>query len=81
VGALSLSLAAGIALSLSATWQPARADALDWTLPQLDVSGQQPSQGTAAVAPVADSNAVSNFIAAWRARATQVRPSRRGAAQ
>jgi hypothetical protein len=73
VAAWSLSLAAGTALLLHATWQPARADGLDWTLPQLDLSGQQPSQGTTAVAPVADSNAVSDFIAAWQARAAQVR--------
>jgi hypothetical protein len=73
-GVRSLSLAAGIALLLNATWQPAwAADALYWTLPQLGVSGQPPPQGAAAVAPVVDANAVSNFIAAWQARAEQVR--------
>ncbi len=69
----SLSLAAGTALLLNATWLPAQADGLDWTLPQLDVSGQPPPQGAAPAAPVVDSNAVSNFIAAWQARAEQVR--------
>jgi len=73
LGAGSLSLAAGITLLLNATWQPVRADGFDWTLPQLDVSGQQLSQGAASVAPVVDAKAVSNFIAAWQARAAQVR--------
>ncbi len=68
-----MSLAASTALLLNATWLPAQAHGLDWTLPQLDVSGQPPPQGAAPVAPVVDSNAVSNFIAAWQARAEQVR--------
>ena len=74
VGVRSLSLAAGTVLLLNATWQPARADGIeDWTPAKLSVSGQQPPQGAAAVASVVDSNAVSNFIAAWQARAEQVR--------
>jgi hypothetical protein len=36
-------------------------------------SGQQSPQGAAPVAPVVDSNAVPNFIAAWQAWAEQVR--------
>ncbi len=63
-GAGPLALAVGIAVFLNAACQPARADGIDWRLSQLDVSELSSPQGGAAQLGV-DSNAASNFIAAW----------------
>jgi hypothetical protein len=64
------SLAAGILLLTNAGSQPSRAAEADWTLPPPSVSGQSSASRAAARA---DADAVSNFLAAWAARAAQVR--------
>lgn len=68
----SLALVLGAALLLNAPWQRARADGIDWTLTQPAFPALSPPQGGVALTDI-DSNAVSNFIAAWQARAAQVR--------
>ena len=64
---------AGLGVFFSAGWQSARADGIDWSVAQLSVLSQQPAQGNAAMTPMLDASAVSSFIAAWQARAAQVR--------
>lgn len=71
-GMRSLALVLGAALLLNAPWQRARADGIDWTLTQPAFPALSPPQGGVALTDI-DSNAVSNFIAAWQARAAQVR--------
>jgi hypothetical protein len=61
---------AGIGFLSTVAWQTATAAELDWTLPPPGVSGQS-SAPLVAAAPEAD--IVSNFLAAWAARAEQVR--------
>lgn len=53
--------------------RPALAHRLDWSQSQLNASGQQPMQGAGAMTPISETNAGSNFIAAWQATAAQVR--------
>ena len=70
VGGVTLrcSLAAG--LVLLTTWQSSRAAEADWALPPPSVSA--PSSAPL-VAGTPEADAVSNFLAAWAARAEQVR--------
>ena len=63
---------AGLAVVFNASWQSARADGIDWSLAQLSPVGESPTPGVV-MTPVFDTNAVSSFVAAWQARATQVR--------
>ena len=53
-------------------WQAARADGVNGSVAQLDVAAQQTSLG-AAMTPMLDASATSTFVAAWQARAAQVR--------
>ena len=61
---------AGIGLLSTASWQAAPAAELDWTLPPPSVSGQSSAP---LVAGAPETDAVSSFLAAWAARAEQVR--------
>src|SRR5260370_3440155 len=69
----AFALIAGTAAISGAGWQSAKADGIDWSLAQLHVVGKQPALSADAMTPMVDAGAVSNFIAAWQARAAQVR--------
>jgi hypothetical protein len=68
-----LAAAAGLAVVLNCGWQAARADGINWSLTQLNVANQQRPQNADAMTPMVDAGALSSFIAAWHARATEVR--------
>jgi hypothetical protein len=68
-----LAAAAGLAIALNGCWQAARADGINWSLTQLNVANQQRPPNADAMTPMVDAGAVSSFIAAWQARAMEVR--------
>jgi hypothetical protein len=70
---IAFALTAGTAAISDAGWQSAKADGIDWSPAQLSVAGKQPAQNADAMTPMVDAGAVSDFIAAWQARAAQVR--------
>jgi len=71
VGRATLCCSLGAGLVLLTTSQPSRAAEADWALPPPSVS-EQSSTPLVAGAP-AEADAVSSFLAAWAARAEQVR--------
>ena len=67
-----LAITAGLTVVFTASWQSVRADGIDWSLAQLRPVGESPTPGVV-MTPMFDASAVSSFVAAWQARATQVR--------
>ncbi len=57
----AFAITAGLTLYFDAGLQPARADGIDWSPAQSSILPTQPVQGPAAMTPMVDTDAVSNF--------------------
>jgi hypothetical protein len=71
--ALAFAVIAALAATLGAGRHSAKADEVDWSPAQASVANKPLVLKADAMTPPADSGAVSNFIAAWQARAAEVR--------